>query len=277
MSREPTSSYSVCFRGGTRGDFITAMIVYILSDFTDDIDFGPSVSCFEFYGNWREKNIDMSIARSRGGYMGAYKHAIEVFSTSKIKDESLTDFRATHFIWNPPVLDELYEIDNNFQHIVVTCKSKDLLTAEANYFYQQKMEGLTRKRKHFWNTYCTLADKKLLQNNSINNLEELPVVDIKHLLEQHILRNHNLPGDIVRQHPDQDLMVDSKITVPKKYQSNVTLLDFEDIVNDKQMTLSILENVTKRQITKDVERNYDRYVFLQKQIYNSYILRILSI
>jgi hypothetical protein len=253
------------------------MIVYMLSDFTNDINFGPSVSCFDFYYNWREKNIDMSVARSRGGFMGPYRHAIEVFSTSKIKDESLTDFRATFFTWFPPSLDELYEIDNNFKHIVVTCKSKDLLTAEANYFYQQKMDGLTRKRKHFWNTYCALADKKLLQNNSVNNLEELPVSDVRVLLEEHIIRETNLPGDIVRQHPTQDLMVDSKIVIPEKYKSNVTLIDFEDIINDKHLALSMLENITNKHVTKDVERNYDRYVFLQKQIYNNYVSKILSI
>lgn len=277
MSREPTSSYSVCFRGGTRGDFLTAMIVYILSDFTDDIDFGSSVSCFDFYYRWREKNIDMSVARSQGGFMGPYRHAIEVFSTSKIRDESLTDFRATFFTWIPPVLEELYEMDKNFKHIVVTCKRKDLLTAEANYFYQQKMEGLIRKRKHFWNTYNTLADKKLFQNNSINNLEELPNSDVRVLLENHIIRNTDLPGDIVRMNIEEDIMVDSKIVVPEKYKSNITLLDFDDIINNKQLVLSTLENITKKEITKYAERNYDRYVFLQKQIYNNYISKIISI
>ena len=276
MSREPTSSYSVSFRGGTRGDFLTAMIIYILSDFTDDIDFGSAVTGFNFYTNWREENIDMSIARSRGGYMGPYRHAIEVFSTSKIKDSSLTDFRATFFAWISPSLDELYEIDKNFKHIVVTCKSDDLLIAEANYFYQQKIEGLIRKRKYFWNTYRILADKKLLQNNLINNLEELPITDVKLLLQQHLQRESNLEGDIIRLLPEQDPMVNSKIVIPDKYQSNITLLDFNDIINNKQLTLSTLENVTKKSVSRDAERNYDRYIFLQKQIYDNYILEIIK-
>lgn len=274
MSRDPTSSYSVSFRGGTRGDFLTAMIVYILSDFTDDIDFKKSVFCFDYYLKWRSENIDRSAIN---GYLGAERHGIDVFSKSKIYDTSKTNFLAANFIWQIPSFDELYKIHRDFKHIVVTCKTEDLLKAEANYFYQQKVEGMIRKRNHFWNTYNTLKDKNLLLNNVVNNLDELSLFDVKLLLKAHMVRESNMPGDTLRLHPDYDQMVDSKVSIPEQYLSNISLIDFNDIIDDKEKTLDLLSYVTDKVISKDAERNYDRYVNLQKQIHETYVSKILMI
>jgi hypothetical protein len=72
------------------------------------------------------------------------------------------------------------------------------------------------------------------------------------------------------------MLVDNKLSVPDNYSSNIVCLNFKDILVNKQLVLSTLSNITGKEISEHVHRNYDRYVDIQNQIYQKYVSQIIS-
>ena len=256
MTKEADHRYSVSFRGGTCGHFIAMLIIYLLSNRSDDIAYEATGGCHTPVLNWVNDNIR--------GIEGTFE-VVEVYKSAKLLDSSPHNFLIQPMPFTIPDLDELYNVNPNFKHVIITCDSNDLLKAEINYFYKRHAPSLWNSE--FVEVYNILKNTNDIQNKTVNNLLELAPSEIKAILRFNSTREYTITrGNLKRNTADNCLFVDNKYVVSEKYKNNVTLINFNNILNNKSTVLEKISSITGQSITADLERQYDRYLALQVQL-----------
>lgn len=256
MTKEADQRYSVSFRGGTCGHFICMLIIYSLSNRTDDVVYEATGGSHTPVHEWFSENTE--------GLEGKFE-VLSVYQSTKLREVSPYNFLIQPMPFVIPNLDELYNVNPNFKHIIITCDREDLLKAEVNYFYKRHAPSLWNSE--FVDVYNIIKNTDAIYNKNINNLSELTPSEIKAVLEFNSTREHLLKRNMLTRYSSEDCpFVENNFSIPEKYKENVFLINFNDILNNKSAVLSKINIITGKEITADLERQYDRYLDLQTQL-----------
>ena len=259
MTKTADHRYSVSFRGGTCGHFIAMLLLYSLSDRTDDIVFESTGGAHTPFIKWISENVENEFEGEP-----LFK-VLDIYRSSKLKDTSPYNFLIQPIPFIIPDLNELYQVNPNFKHIIITCDSQDLLKAEINYFYKRLSPVLWNSE--FNEVYDILKNTYSIQNKNANNLLELSPTEIKAILSYNSNREYIMRRGVFTRYTSSECpFVDDHYVVPDQFKDHVTLINFRDILENKQLILEKISTITGKATTSDLERQYNNYLALQAQL-----------
>ena len=217
--------YGVIYPGGSSGQFIKSMLVYILSDDDIDMDFNDGSSHW-YYKRYLQSKPYLSILSDFSNKNPEkYNIIANINSTSPLIDSPASDSS----------LQKIYNSGLDYKLIYIHVDTDDLFVINTNHYYKQP--AVIPVFTKLSNRLFSITDLSKLNSNQ---------------------------KKIIMSHPDMFAYTTKYVPTVNKllseYAENLYRIDFKDILNDPDKVKILLETITDKKMSTHAHRQYDRYV-----------------
>ena len=236
-----TETYMINYPTGVYGEFIAGIVAMLLKIIPDDrkIEFSEygNIPVFDEYKFSNYTRTDIPVPNQMYDF---------VEPADPTKPLLLTSYMF-------PLWDDLFYYYPKCKNIILTTRQIDLIVQSGNLFFKNVVDEYYNEQNPYGKLpWETLKSRRasLFEQYNINVPEDLTPVRIQALLQRYLSVGRSF-------YEGQSPTID----VP-----NVFYLSMNDIIYNKNKTLTLLSHVTNSSITPRILETYDRYLAIQEEL-----------